>query len=243
MKRTNVIIIAVFVSLLAAQLARAQGPVGGALATLAAATAQAEYGRAARQAGFAAATSAAVQAQAAASATAQAGAAEADRAQATATAQAMSQAASATAQSIRQDAGATATADALEVAATMEALGQAQAARATGDAQAAAATAAVYAVGLAERKEFGRMVSRLVELAVAFVLAAAMVAWVWIVLTRRARGRATVARWETSDGRVVIDAWPVMLPAPDDAVPEVRVVNDQGSIDRLREWWEGGDEQ
>lgn len=202
--------------------ARAQSPVGGALATLAAATAQADYQQ---------------QVQRAAQATRQSASYAATvQAAATRTVQAVAATQAALAELDRQR-SVTATSDAASYRATSQAVQQAQNAQATLDAQRVTATAAAYQVQLAtiqKRQDFGTLL-----LYLAGILSLAGSVWVILSWARRLAGNVNKPAVVVGE---VIDLTPIttlpLLPGPS-RIPDVTVIDDTGMVDAIGRWFYG----
>lgn len=190
----------------------AQDPVGGALATLAAATAQAQ----------------ARQWQAAQQATAQAAALSS---MATATAQAQDAQAQATRQALDLSAAATAAAN----AANSQATATRQAQEATRQAVDLEATRAAYALALNEKQERGR--AGLVLLLAAGLLA--LVGCVYGLALLAWRKRAPLVTPIVCGGDVIDVAPLAMLPAGAAKAPGVRLVDDPSIIEAIGQWFYG----
>jgi hypothetical protein len=241
------------------------GPIGGALATLSAATAQAQAARAAQQATRAAAEAIAIQQQAIARATAAAMSAEATRAAANVQATAQAQSAQATQGAIdelNRQRSATATAQVMSIEATRTA----QEATATNQVQSAQTTATSQAVMMAaqatdtahlsatnaqrrERFSLGLLVIELGMVAAAlwvlWRLAQTLSAWAdhlrpqdTLPLAGLVAAAATAG---PSAGPVVIDAapTPAQSAAHEQRMPDmVQVVDDPRMVEALDRWAE-----
>lgn len=194
--------------------AHAQDPVGGALATLAAATSQAQ----ARQ--WQAAQQATRQAQSLAATS------QAQQTQAQATRQAID--AQATRQAIEAEATQASLAADLNATATAHAHTQsAQATRAALDAQ---ATVAAYNVALETSRRQAEVGIALLWIAAALAIAGTG----YMIITWAKRNSKPAPQAST----VVIDVAPVALfPAPKNAL-QVQVINDTTMNDAIRRWWD-----
>lgn len=225
--------------ILAAVPARAQSPVGGALATLAAATARADQLQQAHRAAEATRQAESYQATVQAAATRTAVEAQCTRwaVDATATWQTMdvhaTQAAmDAAARQRAADAMATAQANSMLVAATS-----------TAQAQDAQATATVYALVYQQSRDQADLGRILLYIAAALALGG--LAWVILALARAAARRVSKspATWTPGAGGVVVDVTPVpALSGPTVRMPDgVRIVNDPNISARIEEWFYGGE--
>jgi len=208
---------------------RAQGPVGGALATLAAATAQADQWQRVQRQAQATRQAELVQATVNAGATRQAMEIEATR-------QALDD--------LARQHGATATAEAVAIGVTRQAVSAAQAAQATLDSQRVTATAAGYELAYQQSREQADLGRSLLYLAAAMALIGT--GWVILAWVRRlagggkpvAQGQAPVCLGD------VIDITPVglpLLPAGQAEMPGVRIVNDPRIIEAIGEWFHSED--
>ncbi|MBN1887111.1 MAG: hypothetical protein JW850_03945 [Thermoflexales bacterium] len=215
------------------------GPVGGALATLAAATAAADQWQQAQRQAQATRTAASYRATVSAAATSAALQAQATQAALDDLARQRAGAATATAGAYQ----ATATAAVVQAGATS-----------TAQAQDARATAAAYSLAYQQSKEQAALGRKLLYLAAGLALAGcAYVVMTWALATARRldprpAGRAFdpgPVRWEPAGaGGVVVDVTPSNLPAlpgPSVRMPgQVRIVNDPDLSAKIEKWFYGG---